>query len=276
MTILCFAGDGWGAVAAVKSLQPVFPVLEIVSSDPEILSLMRTSDRNIPTIDQSSAALAVCAGYKGILSARLLSKMPAVNVHYSLLPKFRGLHSTVWAMLNGETEHGLTVHLMAEEIDAGPILAQYRFKYQGETSRMIMEQCNVWVQDNLGRTVSEYLKGNIQPVFQDHSQATWVCKRNLADCLIDFNASCEYLERFFKALVRPYPLPMIGIEDYIYEVVDADIIRRPYHTDTGRVVNVDADGAWIKTSDGFLVVKVLENNGRVIKAPLVLKMGQRL
>lgn len=270
------AGDGWGARPALRSLQARFSALEVLSGDPEVLALLRPEDRPVGALQDFSAGTVVCAGYQPIVPAAQLRARDFVNIHYALLPRYRGMHSTVWAILNGEPELGLTIHLMNEDIDDGPILGQYRIPYAAQTSAEVMEACHAIVARELGEVVRGYLEGRIQPAPQDKSLATWVPRRNHADCRIDFRQPCEQIARAFKALVRPYPLPMLVSRGVEYEVSQAEIIHRPYLCTEGRVVNVDGEGAWIKIADGLLLVRALEREGQPVAPQEVLTRGQRL
>ena len=108
-------GDGWGAKAVLEGLRnfrlPVF----IVSSDEEILNL--AENETIPDLDIYENELLLFAGYKPIVPKKVLESKVCINVHYSLLPQYRGLHSTVWAILNDEEYLGATIHVMDEFIE---------------------------------------------------------------------------------------------------------------------------------------------------------------
>lgn len=273
---IAFAGDGWGAVAALASLQREFRTVEVSTADVEVEKLLRPQDSVIATVADATAAIIVCAGYKPIIPANELQRRAFVNVHYSVLPRYRGIHPAVWAIINGEHEHGLSVHLMNMNIDDGPILVQHKFDILEMNARQVMERCNEWVRENLGRVIHEFWAGNVTPHPQDKSLATWVPRRNADDCNIDFQSTCAALRRFFRALVHPYPLPRIVVRGEAFEVAGAEILERPYSCTVGRVVNIDEEGAWIKISDGLMVVKTLTKNGNNIMASSLLKMGQRL
>ena len=223
-----FAGSGHGGVAAFKALQKEFDNIDVITQDKNILDLVRDSDRVVDDFGESSSEIGVCAGYNKIISKKILNNKTIINTHPSLLPKYRGLHSLVWAMLNFEEELGFTIHLMNEYIDDGDILAQYKIKYNGETSKEIMDKFDHYVENNLGRIVKAFINKEIIPVKQDRSKATWVPRRNIEDCIINFNWDQRFIEMFFKALVRPYPLPMIKIKGELFEVENHAFIKRQY------------------------------------------------
>lgn len=274
---ICLAGDGWGAVAAFKSLTKLIDNLFILTNDSELIDLIRPNDSLVRSLYDLDVDYIVCAGYKPIIKPDLTDKMNIINIHYSLLPKYRGLHSTVWAILNGEDKLGLTIHLMNQYIDDGPVIYQKEIQYNSQTSTDIMEACNLFIEDNLCTIMSDFINGKIVPIKQDKSQATWVCRRNLDDCIIDFNCSISFLKRFFRALVKPYPLPMIIVRGKRYQVTDYLLIERNYHMKNGYVVNIDNEGVWIKISDGLLIIKsITDMNEHKIENTELFKIGMKL
>lgn len=278
MKHICLAGDGWGAVSALLSLQAIYAKLSVVSNDSDVLSLIRKEDVVIGDFSEASFDLVICAGYKPFVKKEVLGKQKVINIHYSLLPQYRGMHSTVWAIINGESRLGLTIHEMNEFMDDGDIVKQHEIKYVRQTSCDIMDACNVFIQNNLGNIVEDYLQDKIMVKPQNKKDATWVCKRNLKDCVVDFNQSVESTDNLFRALVAPYPLPMLEVKSDLYEITEHSLFERNYMMTNGRVVNIDAEGAWIKISDGLLVVKTLRLfQGDVdTAAQELLKIGMRL
>jgi methionyl-tRNA formyltransferase len=217
------------------------------------------------------------AGYLGMLTPSFLAEHTVLNVHYSLLPKYRGLHSVVWAMLNLEPEIGLTIHLANEHMDDGPLVYQYKIDYSGQTSWEIMQLFNMHIASELGGVFERWLAGQIEPVPQNKQLATWVPRRNLEDCLVDFSWNFARLQAFFKALVRPYPLPALLIRGQRFEIIKAHLEQRPYFCDLARVVNIDNEGAWIKCADSLLVVdRLRDTDGLEEPVSKILKTGQRL
>ena len=278
MDSLIFAGSGHGGVVALKSLQEKFPSIEVISEDRYILSLLRESDRKIDSFLDSSIELAICAGYKSIIPKDILEQKTIINTHPSLLPKYRGLHSLVWAMLNFEEKLGFTIHLMNEYIDDGDILEQFTINYKNQTSYEIMQLFDRYIRENLGRVVKEFLEGKITPIRQNREEATWVAKRNIDDCIIDFNMSNRYIDILFKALVRPYPLPIIKKNNRLYEVNGYRLISRDYRANIGQVVNIEDKSIYIKVREGLLVVEKLIDfkTKESYFANEIFKIGERL
>jgi phosphoribosylglycinamide formyltransferase 1 len=115
-------------------------------------------------IEVHSAGLVVGAGYMRILSPVFLERFPAVlNVHPSLLPAFRGLRAVEQALEAGTDETGVTVHLMVEEVDAGPIVGQERVPILPEdTKETLLGRLHPVEHRLLVRAVADYFMGRVQ------------------------------------------------------------------------------------------------------------------
>ena len=265
---ICLAGDGWGAIAAYRSLRKTFKNIDLISSDQLLLSEAFKDHLSVVDFNHTDTDLVVCAGYKPIIPVELLVKKTFINIHYSLLPKYRGQHSTVWAILNNEKELGLSIHLMSEYIDDGPVIYQHSIKNDFKsTSVFYMDSFNNWIEKNLGSVIKKFIEGNIQPVNQDKGKATWVGRRRKTDCKIDFSKDHKYLNNFFRALVPPYPLPYIELikDGKQYAVKKAYFIERNVQSHIGRILNIDNEGIYIGSKDGYVILNQLvdENDNPV-------------
>jgi methionyl-tRNA formyltransferase len=130
-----------------------------------------------------------------------------------------------------------------------------------------MEYLNNWIENNLGKILIRYLEGNIKPIVQNKNLATWVGKRDKNDCKIDFSRDHKYLRNFFRALVTPYPLPYIEIarNNTMYSVKKASFIERNIDTNIGRILNIDHEGIYISSKDGYVILnQLLDSNNRVV------------
>ncbi|MGB7407544.1 MAG: formyltransferase family protein [Pontixanthobacter sp.] len=271
-------GKGHGAHAALHGLRLAFTNIDVVTDDPELIDMLQDNEAVKTFLDDSDAPIGVMAGSPEILSAEVLDKRPIFNVHYALLPRYRGYHPVVWAMLNDEAEVGLTVHRADPDIDHGPVLYQYALPItETTTSRDLMLGLNDHVAQTLGPVLRKFCDGSLETRKQDEGSAIWVPKRNRDDCLIDFDEPHRFLSLFFRALVEPYPLPALICRRGRFEVLQHRLISRDYRAHNGRVVNVSGDDAYIKTADGLLVVSELrDENGKSVPAGSILKIGARL
>jgi methionyl-tRNA formyltransferase len=275
---IVFAGNGHGGEVAFKSLCLYFNNIEVLTDDSEILKKVRVSDVLINTLEESEANYIVCAGYLKIIPKEILNNKIIINTHPSLLPKYRGLHALAWSMLNLEKQVGFTIHLMNEFIDDGDILEQFTVNYISQTSREIMQLFDEYVENNLGRVVHDFINDKIIPIRQNRNEATWVSRRNVADCIIDFSRSNSYINAMFKTLVDPYPLPMIKVNGKRYEILAYKLIEINYEMHLGRVVNIENSNVYIKTKDGLLIISLLRNfeTRETVFPNTILKLGKRL
>ena len=248
-------GDGWGAHSAYKGLLSMGKPVYVISQD----NFFKDNVLNI-SLDECEKDLLVFAGYKPIVPESVLGKNICINIHYSLLPQYRGFHSTVWAILNGEKYLGLTVHLMDKYIDNGPIIHQYKVENDFKsTSTDYMNQFNLYIENHLGSIIQEYLQGQTNLIIQDKKAASWVGKRNLQDCKIDFSQSIEYQKAFFRALVSPYPLPYIVFRGEKLIVRQVAYYESSIKTHIGRILNIDEEGIWVKIFDGYIILQKIQN-----------------
>lgn len=275
---IIFAGENHGGHAAFKSLKSSFRNIEVLSDDDTILNMMRSSDRRIFSFEKARAPLAVCAAYRPLIGREILNKITIINTHPSLLPKYRGVHALAWAMINMEKELGFSIHLMNEHVDDGDILEQFRVKYNNQTAQEMLNLFNKYVEENLGRVVLDYMNNKITPIKQNRDDATWVTKRNLTDCIVDFNQTHKQIEAMFRTLEPPYPYPMIKLKDKLYEIMNYQLVERKYEMHNGRVVNIENDDVYIKTKEGLLITSKLREyeSLKVFPAGDILKRGQRL
>src|SRR3989338_9537289 len=133
--------------------------------------------------------ISVVASYGKILPAKILASFPkgTLNVHPSLLPKYRGASPIQAQILNDEKKVGITIILMDEKMDNGPILASLEFPNEILDSIKLSEKLATEGGKLLAETIPKWLAGEIKPIPQNHSQATFCQKIAKEDGLIDLN-----------------------------------------------------------------------------------------
>jgi methionyl-tRNA formyltransferase len=132
--------------------------------------------------------LAIVMGYPKIIPLEIINlpRLGTVGVHPSLLPKYRGASPIQTAILNGDTETGVTLYQIDEKMDSGPILANGRWKVADGTTNTELEKELAKVAVNLLiNTLPKFIAGKITPVEQDHAQATFTRKFTSADGEVD-------------------------------------------------------------------------------------------
>jgi methionyl-tRNA formyltransferase len=134
-----------------------------------------------------------------------LSPQRAINVHASLLPKYRGAAPINWAIINGETETGISIITVAEKMDAGQIIAQGRTDIgRDETAGQLHDRLAQIAAPLLLKTIDQIADGTAVYAEQDHTEATFAPKLKKTDGFIDFGGPAEVLSRKIRGL-WPWP-----------------------------------------------------------------------
>ena len=174
----------------------------------EILQPTKLNELQITNNELQNADLFVAASYGKILPKEILEipKYGALNVHPSLLPKLRGPSPIQTAILNNEEKTGVTIMLMNEKMDEGPILAQRELEYLISNSQFLNleEQLAKLGGKLLIETIPKWLKSEIKPTPQNHSRATYSKLIAKKDGEINRDEPAEIIERKIRAFT-PWP-----------------------------------------------------------------------
>ena len=159
--------------------------------------------------------------YRNLLGKELLAipKKGAINLHGSLLPKYRGRCPINWAVLNGEKETGVTLHYMTEKPDAGDILAQEKFAIdKNDTAMDVHQKAAKAAAVLLKKALPKLKKGALKGIPQDNEKSTYYGGRKPADGVIDFKKSATEIRNLVRAVTRPYPgaFAFLGEKKYLF------------------------------------------------------------
>jgi len=187
----------------------------------EDFNLMIFQPENITDIKDKIAGLKpdalVVSAYNQKLPADIINlpRLGAFNLHASLLPRYRGASCVQAAILNGDTEAGVTVIQMDTGLDTGPILAQKAIKLGGdETGGDLTKKLAQLGAELLPETLVSFASGQIRPTKQDEKQSSYVPKLKKQDGHINWRESAEQIERFTRAMsLWPGAFAFIQISD---------------------------------------------------------------
>ena len=134
-----------------------------------------------------------------------LSPKSAINVHASLLPKYRGAAPINWAIINGETETGISIITLSQKMDAGCVLGQSKTKIAHyESAGILHDRLAKIAAPLLLQTLEKIADGSVIHAEQDHSKATFAPKLKKSDGFIDFNEPARSLEKKIRGF-WPWP-----------------------------------------------------------------------
>jgi methionyl-tRNA formyltransferase len=217
-----------------------------------------------PEFYEKAAALSpdifVVIAFGHILSKQLLSipKKGAINMHASLLPRYRGPAPIQWAIIKMEKETGVTSMLMDEGLDTGNILLSERTEiYPKETSISLHDRLSKIAADLLISTLSGICANSIKPVSQDNSLATYAPILKKADGLIDWSKSAREIEAFIRGMT-PWPGAFTFIGKKRIKIFDSDIVTGDSGENPGTVTGNTPDALCISTGKNFLSIKELQ------------------
>lgn len=167
-----------------------------------------------------------------------------LNLHDSLLPKFTGFSPVLWALISGESEIGLTVHRMDEQLDTGDILVQHSLPVgPTDTGTELVLRGMDLIPVALRDAVGALEAGTAVWRPQNKAERTYFHKRSERDSVIDWSCPAEDLERFVRALSDPYPRAYTFYRGQRIEVIQARISQARYGGTPGRVIVQEDAGA---------------------------------
>lgn len=146
--------------------------------------------------------------YRHMLPAGLLALAPrgAYNMHGSLLPKYRGRVPTNWAVLNGETETGATLHEMSVKPDAGAIVGQTAVPIlPDDTAQDVFDKVTVAAEQTLWRVLPALIAGEAPHLPNDLSRGSYFGGRKPEDGRIDWSKPAQQVYNLVRAVAPPYP-----------------------------------------------------------------------
>jgi methionyl-tRNA formyltransferase len=215
----------------------------------------------IEVVTRDKPDFLVVVAYGRILPKTILQlpKLGTINLHASLLPKYRGPAPIQWAIINGETVTGVTAMLMDEGLDTGDILLTVQEKISpADTSATLRDRLAGLGANLLIDTLNRYSKGQIRPVQQDHNQASQAPLLKKSDGHIAWDAPAEKISTFIRGMT-PWPGAFTFHEGKRLKIFNAKSVEADVSQAPGTVIKGFANELRVATAKG--VVSVLEIQG---------------
>lgn len=186
--------------------------------------------------------------------------------HDSLLPLYRGFAPTVWAMLNGEQQTGITLFAIGPGVDDGDIIDQRSIPIGPDDAVAdVMERVTLAALEILETKLPELLNGTAPRIRQDHERATYTCKRLPEDNQIDWSADTGSIYNLIRAVTRPYPGAFTrfdGRKLIVWGARRLEVTPRYVGRIPGRVVEIRrGEGVVVLTGDGALLLTTIQIEG---------------
>jgi len=196
------------------------------------------SDAFYQAICEYRPDLLVVVAFGHILPKRVL-EIPlygAINVHASLLPKYRGPAPIQWAIINGEEKTGVTTMLMDSGLDTGEILMTSETPiYPKDTAGTLHDRLAQAGGELLKQTIAAMAAGSLRPIPQNHGEATYAPMLKKADGRIDWTHSAERIERQIRGM-NPWPQAHCFYEDLRLNLFKAEVRPATHNALPGTVI----------------------------------------
>lgn len=230
---------------------------------------------SVKKIGEWKPDLIVVAAYGQILKPTILEipQYGCINVHASLLPRWRGASPIQAAILAGDSESGVTIMQMDEGMDSGPILAQRSITLTvDETSETLSQKLSILGANLLHEILPNYLSGNISAYPQDLSKMTKSPILRKKDGLLDFNKNAIEIERQVRAF-HPWPGNLIEFNDKLLKVIKVRIENGINVKPWQRIIHHDFPV--IGAKDGCVVLEIVQPAGKRIMSGADFLRGVR-
>ena len=209
----------------------------------------------------------IVAAYGQILPAVVLElpRYKCVNIHPSLLPRYRGPSPVAAPILNGDPVTGVTIMLIERKIDSGPILSQEELAISDEdTTASLSERLAVMGAGKLVETIPGWVEGKIRPGMQDDSLASYTRMETKEDGLLDWNLPAVDLWRRVRAY-DPWPGCYFDWKGGRLRIIKAIPLQDAEGGETGRVVTLPRTATArvaVRTADGLLGLISVQPEGK--------------
>ncbi|MCR5051600.1 MAG: methionyl-tRNA formyltransferase [Streptococcus sp.] len=203
----------------------------------------------------------VTAAFGQFLPTKLLDSVDfAVNVHASLLPKYRGGAPIHYAIINGEEEAGVTIMEMVKKMDAGDMIAKASTPITDDDNVGTMfEKLAVIGRDLLLKTLPDYIAGNIKPEPQDESKATFSPNITPEEERIDWNKSARDVFNHIRGLY-PWPVAHTLLDGKRFKIYEATLAEG--HGKPGEIIEKGKKSLVVATGDGAISLKTVQPAGK--------------
>lgn len=203
--------------------------------------------------------LIIVAAYGKILPKELLEipKFGCINIHGSLLPKYRGAAPIHRAVIEGQDSTGVTIMDMAVELDAGAMLAKASTLIANKTTEALHHELSEMGAELLIKTIPDIFSENVVKIEQDHKEATYAPMVFKEDGHINFKRSCKEIECLVRGM-NSWPGTYVKYGDVNMKVWECHIGGEATGEIEGTIINVSPEGIEVAAKDGRIVITKIQ------------------
>ena len=223
------------------------------------------TEENAKILKDLKPDLMITCAFGQILSQENLDSAPlgCINVHGSLLPKYRGSSPIQWAVINGESETGITTMYTDIGVDCGDIIHQNTIKIgENETAGELFDRLSELGAKTLIETLKLLDENKLTRTPQDHSKATHYPMLDKKMGGIDFSKTSEHIKNLVRGL-NPWPVAWFKAGEDIVKVYSVSILNETTNKKPGTVLSADSkQGLKVATGNGVISIDVLQFPGK--------------
>lgn len=212
----------------------------------------------------SEVDLMVVAAYGMLLPKTILNtpKHGCINVHTSLLPKWRGAAPIQRAIQAGDKETGITIMQMDSGLDTGLILRQEKCPiHTSDTSGILHNRLSTIGSECLLKTLDTIFSGKLQAVVQDHSLSCYAKKITKSEASINWAQSATDIDRTIRAF-NPAPICHTELNGLIFRIWQATVLDAQSTSKSGEIIHMDKTGIDVATGHGVLRILQCQPPGK--------------
>lgn len=214
----------------------------------------------INTLKEINPDVIVVVAYGQILPKALLDipKQGCINVHVSLLPKYRGAAPINWVIINGEEKTGVTTMYMDEGLDTGDIILQNEFLLDNEiTAGELHDVMTVKGGELLIETLDLIKKGTAPRIKQDDEKSSYAPMMNKSLGNLDFSKSAKEIHDLVRG-VNPWPSAYTTYEGKTMKIWKTKVLDEASSKESGTIIKVDKDGIRVSTNNKVLLIEEIQ------------------
>jgi methionyl-tRNA formyltransferase len=252
----------WASSKGLKVLEP------IRLKDPQFIQILK---------DLSPDLIVVCA-YGKIIPKEILEipKFGCWNIHASLLPKYRGASPINWAILEGEKETGITIMLMDEGLDTGPILLQKKIPIsENDNANSLSQKLAQLGKETILSAIELHKKGELKIIPQPEEGISYAPILKKEDGFFTFEEPAEKIEKKIKAFL-PWPSAFTYYKNKLLKVFSAKAVPLKHEEKPGTILDINKDGILVATSKDAILLKEVQLEGKKKISAYEFACGQRL
>ena len=244
--------------------------IKALELDLEVLQPSTLKDENFRSqIRQLRPDFFVVLAFGHILTENILQlpRLGTINIHASLLPKYRGPAPIQWAIINGEPETGITTMLMDKGVDTGDILlSQKEPIFPEDTSATLHNRLAACGADLLVKTLQGFASENIKPIPQDHHKATYAPLLKKQDGHIRWQKSADELDAFIRGMT-PWPGAFTFHNKNRLRILKAAPVPDNLTVPAGTILETFPDELCVATGKGVLsIIEIQGPSGKRLSA----------